>query len=84
MALLASGHTTLETVSQIGITNFVEGCDDLLLNGICHFHFVLRCHAPIYVARSDEPRFWGNGAVRVEAPALFMFGSTIRVIALLL
>ena len=60
MALLASGHTALETVSQIGITNFVEGGDDLLLNGVCHFHFALCRHARIYAARNSEPGFSGK------------------------
>ena len=60
MALLASGHTALETVSQIGITNFVEGGDDLLLVGICHFHFALCSHARIYAARNSEPGFFGE------------------------
>ena len=42
MPLLASSHAALETGSQIGATNFVEGGDGLLLGRVCHFHFVLR------------------------------------------
>jgi hypothetical protein len=45
MPLLASRHAAFETVGQIGIAKFAEGIDDLLLVGICHFHFVLRGHA---------------------------------------
>ena len=65
MALLASGHTALETVSQIALTDFVEDCDDLSLIGICHFHFALSCHARIYAARNSEPDFRGNVVARV-------------------
>ena len=60
MALLASGHAASETVSKIIIANFVEGGDDLLLAGICHFHFALCCHARIYVTQMGEPRFPGK------------------------
>lgn len=60
MALLASGHTSLETVGQIGITDVTEAGNDLLLNGVCHFHFAVRCHARIYVAGSLEPGFSGK------------------------
>ena len=38
MALLASGHAALETVSQIEIADFVEDCDNLLLLGVGDFH----------------------------------------------
>ena len=57
MALLASGHAALETVSQIGIADFVEDCDNLLLLGVGDFHFACCGHASIYVERSFEPRF---------------------------
>jgi hypothetical protein len=44
MPLLASRHAAFETVSQIGIANFVESIDDLLLDGVCLFHFELSGH----------------------------------------
>jgi hypothetical protein len=57
MALLASGHAAFKTGSQIVVTDFVEGVDDLLLRGIGQFHFALRGHTGIYVARTFEPGF---------------------------
>ena len=45
MPLLASHHVAFETVGQIGITNFVEDGDDLLLNSVRQFHFELGGHA---------------------------------------
>ena len=59
-AVVPSGHAAFKTGSQIRITDLVEGSDDLLLGGICHFHFALGGHASIYVARSSEPRFFGE------------------------
>jgi len=43
--LLVCGHAAFETVGQIGITNFVEDGDDLLLNSVRQFHFELGGHA---------------------------------------
>ena len=57
MPLLPRRHAAFETGSQIGIIDFVEGGDDLLLGGVCRFHFVLCGHAAIYVARNSEPGF---------------------------
>jgi hypothetical protein len=44
MPLLASRHAAFETVGQIRIIDFVEGGDDLLLDGVCLFHFELSGH----------------------------------------
>jgi hypothetical protein len=44
MPLLASRHAAFKTVGQIGIADFVESGNDLLLGDICHFHFVLCGH----------------------------------------
>jgi hypothetical protein len=55
MPLLASRHAAFETVGQIGIADFVQSGDDLLLDGVGDFHFALRGHAGIYVARTSEP-----------------------------
>ena len=60
MSLLAGGHTAMETVSQIGITDVAESGNDLFLNGVCHFHFVLRGHARIYAVWNSEPGFFGE------------------------
>jgi hypothetical protein len=60
MPLLASRHAAFKTGSQIGIANFVESIDDLLLSGVGDFHFMLCGHAGIYVARTTEPRFSGK------------------------
>ncbi len=63
MSLLASVHAAFETVSKIAVTDFVKGSDDLLLGEIGDFHFVLRGHARIYVALSDEPSILGMWSV---------------------
>jgi hypothetical protein len=55
MPLLATRHAAFETGSQIGVTNFVQSGDDLLLVDICHFHFMGCRHAGIYVGGSAEP-----------------------------
>jgi hypothetical protein len=44
----------LETGGQIGIANFAEDFDDLLLDEIGGFHFALGGHAGIYVTGSSE------------------------------
>ena len=76
--MLASGHAALETVCQIGVANFVEDFDDLLLLDICEFHFVRGCHVGIYVVQHDEPdyrlRWWvdvGVGASVEEVVGTF-------------
>ncbi|MGA8192839.1 MAG: hypothetical protein WB902_05670, partial [Acetobacteraceae bacterium] len=58
MAFLASGHTALETVGQIGLIDSAKGNDNLLLNDVSQFHFALSCHARIYAARKPEPDFF--------------------------
>ena len=60
MALLASGHTAIETGREIVIANSIKKGDDFLLLGVGDFHFARSCHARIYVARSTEPRFPGK------------------------
>jgi len=60
VSLLASGRAALETVGQIGVANFVEDCDDLLLNDVREFHFLARGHTRIYVTQMGEPRFPGK------------------------
>ena len=45
MALAVCVHATFETGGQIGITDFVEDCDDFLLGGVSDFHFALCGHA---------------------------------------
>jgi hypothetical protein len=60
MPLLASRHAAFETAGQIGIADFVESGDDLLLGDIGDFHFVRRGHAPIYVGRTSESGFSGK------------------------
>jgi hypothetical protein len=45
MPLLASSHAALETGDESSISIFPEDIDDLLLSGVCLFHFVLRGHA---------------------------------------
>ena len=52
MPLLASRHAPFQASGQIGIIDFVEGDDDLLLGDIGDFHFALRGHAVICVART--------------------------------
>ncbi len=60
MALPASDHTASETVGQIGITNSVKGGDDLLLVGVCHFHFACCGHHVFMLCGILSPDFWGN------------------------
>jgi hypothetical protein len=45
MPLAPRRHAAFETVSQIVITDFVEDVDDLLLDCISRFRFVLCGHA---------------------------------------
>ena len=47
MPLLASSHAALETGDESSISIFPEDIDDLLLSGVCLFHFVLRGQAGI-------------------------------------
>jgi hypothetical protein len=59
MPLLASRHAAFETVGQIGIANFVDSIDGLLLDGVCLFHFELSGHdalsASYYSIDCGEP-----------------------------
>jgi hypothetical protein len=53
VALTPRRHAAaFETVSQIGIANFVEDSDDLLLVGVCHFHLSSCGHAA-YLCAGD-------------------------------
>ena len=52
MALLTSGYTALEAACEIVISDVTEGCDHLLLDDICHFHFACCGHARNYAARN--------------------------------
>jgi hypothetical protein len=62
-AARAEPAAVFKTVGQIEIANFSEGLDDLLLGGVCNFHFVLCGHGPIYVGGTNEPEFTGEMSV---------------------
>src|ERR1700693_3765691 len=66
MALLASGHTAYWTVRQIVLANFIENCDDLLLDGICHFHFMLRCLRDLITAAASSGLSRDHSAAQVS------------------
>jgi hypothetical protein len=42
-------RTAFETVSQIGVTDPIEGCDHLLLCGIHRRHLVIRGHCRLFM-----------------------------------
>ena len=66
MPMLASDHAAFETGCQIGVVNFLEDFDDLLLDYVREFHFALGRHAAIYVTWRNEPEFLGNGASALD------------------
>jgi hypothetical protein len=57
MPFMSDCRTALQPVGQIGLTDGVEGSDDLFLVGKQLRPLVIRGHAGIYVAETPEPGF---------------------------
>ena len=66
LSLLPSGHAAFETCGQIGITGIVEEIDDLLLDGVCQFHFALRGHSLFMWGGLLSAHFLGYVVGRVD------------------
>ena len=66
MPELASRHAAFETGDESSISIFLEDIDDLLLDGVCQFHFALRGHSLFMWGGLLSAHFLGYVVGRVD------------------